>query len=86
MGEGESHRRESFAAVVAQAAAYTNAHHAETVEIASAFTTIPVAVYGGITRAINGTDLRAADIQPVIDAAAKYHIIANGFPADELLK
>jgi hypothetical protein len=24
--------------------------------------------------------------RPVIDAAAKYHIIANGFPADELLK
>jgi NitT/TauT family transport system substrate-binding protein len=76
----------AFASVVAQAAAYTNGHHAETAEMASAFTTIPLAAYASMTRAINGTDLRASDIQPVIDAAAKYHIITNGFAADELLK
>jgi ABC-type nitrate/sulfonate/bicarbonate transport system substrate-binding protein len=76
----------AFATVVAQAAAYTNGHHAETVSLASAFTGIPATAYSGMTRAINGTDLRAADIQPVIDAAAKYHIITNGFAADELIK
>jgi ABC-type nitrate/sulfonate/bicarbonate transport system substrate-binding protein len=76
----------AFATVLAQAAAYTNAHQAETVPLASAFTGIPVSAYSSMTRGINGTDLRAADIQPVIDAAAKYHIIANDFSADELLK
>jgi NitT/TauT family transport system substrate-binding protein len=76
----------AFATVVAQAAKYTNGHHAETVPLASAFTGIPMPDYVRMTRAINGTELRAADIQPVIDAAAKYHIIASGFSADELIK
>jgi NitT/TauT family transport system substrate-binding protein len=76
----------AFATVVAQAAMYTNSHHAETVPLASAFTGISASAYAGMTRAVNGTELRAADIQPVIDAAAKYHIIANGFSADELIK
>ena len=38
-----------------------------------------------MTRGVFGITLNAADIQPVIDVAAKYGMIDRPFPAQELI-
>jgi NitT/TauT family transport system substrate-binding protein len=75
-----------FSRAFAEAAAYTNTHRAETVPMMAELTGIPVTVYSKLgQRAYIATSLSAADIQPLIDAAAKYGIIPRGFPAQELI-
>jgi NitT/TauT family transport system substrate-binding protein len=74
-----------FSRIVAQAAAYTNAHHAQTASLIAAFTSISPATIDKMTRAICGDVVRTADIQPFIDTAAKYHFIEHGFPASDLV-
>jgi NitT/TauT family transport system substrate-binding protein len=76
---------QSFARVVAEAAAYTNAHHADTVQLVADATKIPAETVEKMPRVLEGTTLNAGEVQPVIDAAAKYHLIAKPFPASELL-
>jgi NitT/TauT family transport system substrate-binding protein len=75
-----------FSATLIKAAQYTNTHRAETVAMMSEFTGIPAAVYEKMgQRATNGTTLRPADVQPLIDRAAQYKIIPARFPAEELI-
>jgi NitT/TauT family transport system substrate-binding protein len=75
-----------FARAFAEAAAYTNAHRAETAPLMAELTGIPLAVYGKLAqRAYIATSLNAADIQPLIDVAAKYGFIPRAFPAQELI-
>lgn len=76
---------ERFGQVVRQAAAYTNKHHAETVDLISAFSGMDAAVVAQMTRATVAYGLDARDVQPVIDAAAKYKAIDHSFDAQELL-
>jgi NitT/TauT family transport system substrate-binding protein len=70
-----------FIAVLRQAAEYTNTHHDEVAPIVaeSAGQTVPVMLK--TTWAIAGTSLNAAELQPLIDAAAKYGVLAKSFPA-----
>jgi NitT/TauT family transport system substrate-binding protein len=75
----------AFARGFATAAAYTNAHHAETAAMMAEFTGVAVGVIQRMTRAIAGTSLVPAQIQPVIDAAAKYGSIKRSFPAREMI-
>jgi len=75
----------TFARVMREAAVYANAHQAETVAMMSEFTSIPAARFQGMPRQTAGTVLNASDLQPVINAAAKYQTIAKVFPASELL-
>lgn len=75
----------TFARVVAAAAAYTNTHHAETAPMMSALTKIPVADILRIKRAVCGSTLSPALIQPAITAAAKYGTLTKSFPAQELI-
>jgi NitT/TauT family transport system substrate-binding protein len=75
-----------FSATMIKAAQYTNAHRAETAALMADFTGIPLAVYEKLgQRATNGTTLRAADVQPLIDRAAQYKIIPARFPAEDLI-
>lgn len=76
---------ERFGAVVRQAAAYTNKHHGETVEMISAFSGMDPAVVAGMTRATIAYGLDPRDIQPLIDVAAKYKVIEHSFDAQELI-
>ena len=71
----------AFTKVTYEAAAYTNVHTAETVEMMSQFTKIPIDVYRKMPRAVVSTDGDPAMIQPLLDMAAKYHFIARPFPA-----
>jgi NitT/TauT family transport system substrate-binding protein len=75
----------TFARVMREAAAYVNAHPAEMVPMMSQFTSIPAARFAGMPQPQTGLALNAAELQPVIDASAKYHAIAKPFPAAELL-
>lgn len=75
----------TFAHVLRDAATYVNAHQSETVAMMADFTAIPPERYRGFPRVVFGTALNAADLQPVIDAAARYQTIAKAFPASELI-
>ena len=74
-----------FVKVIYEAAAYANKHHAETAEVMSDATKIPLATYEHMVRVDGATSLNPALFQPVIDAAAKYKMIPHGFPAREML-
>jgi NitT/TauT family transport system substrate-binding protein len=76
-----------FAQVINQAGDYTNAHHAETAPILGQFSGVPAEVFDHMSqRAFAGTKLRAEDIQPLIDRAARYSIIPHAFPAKEMIE
>jgi NitT/TauT family transport system substrate-binding protein len=74
-----------FQRVWAEAAAYANGHHDETEPLLAQFSLIPIEVLHKMTRGVYGTALSPADIQPVIDVAAKYQMIDKPFPAQELI-
>ena len=65
------------------AAAYTNAHHAETAAMMADVSKIDVAIFSKMARVNGSTSGDPALIQPAIDAAAKYGYITRAFPAKE---
>jgi NitT/TauT family transport system substrate-binding protein len=69
----------------AEAATYTNAHHAETVAMLAAYSQASAEVIRAMTRATTAVNLDPKDLQPAIDAAAKYNLIDKPFPAEELI-
>jgi NitT/TauT family transport system substrate-binding protein len=71
-----------FAGVISMANSYTNGHHAEVAPLLAQFSHFGSAELRGVL----GTSLNAADIQPVIDIAVKYHLIEPGVTARELLQ
>jgi NitT/TauT family transport system substrate-binding protein len=74
-----------FSQVMREANAYSNTHHAETVPIVAQYSGIDPAVIARMNRLTNATTLDPQEIQPEIDAAAKYKYIDGGFSAKELL-
>jgi NitT/TauT family transport system substrate-binding protein len=74
-----------FVKVIYEAAAYANKHHAETAPVMADATKIPLATYEHMNRVDGATALNPALFQPIIDAAAKYKMIAHGFPARDML-
>lgn len=72
-----------FAAAIAETAAWANAHHAESARILEKYTKIPVA--GGMRRVTWADRLDPAEIQPLIDATARTHVLGAPFPASALL-
>jgi NitT/TauT family transport system substrate-binding protein len=75
----------AFRKVVESTAAYTNTHHAETVDAIASFTKIEAALVRTMTRTECGTTLDPSLIQPVIDAAVHYKDIPASFDARELM-
>ncbi len=74
-----------FNGVVREAIVYTNNHHAQTLELIASWSKIPTATLTRMTRSTSATALLAAEIQPLIEAAAKYKVIDKSFPAQELI-
>jgi ABC-type nitrate/sulfonate/bicarbonate transport system substrate-binding protein len=74
-----------FAQGVMQGATYTNAHHAEAVDLVSAFTKVSPAVVASMTRVTCGLRLDPREIQPVIDVNVKYNVIPARFDAREII-
>jgi NitT/TauT family transport system substrate-binding protein len=76
---------QKFARVVAETAAYANTHHAETAPVLADFSKIPLPVIQKMTRAVLGTALTPALVQPVIDASVKYGVLARSFNAADVI-
>jgi NitT/TauT family transport system substrate-binding protein len=76
---------ESFARVVRESAAFTNGHHAETVDGISKFTGIDPAVVRRMPRTEAATSIEPSLIQPVVDLAAHYKDIPARFDARDLI-
>jgi NitT/TauT family transport system substrate-binding protein len=74
-----------FRSGLATAGVYANAHPKEMAQYIAPFTGIDEARLGKWDRAQIATSLEPADIQPVIDVAAKYHLIERAFPAAEMI-
>jgi len=75
----------TFVRVYYEAARYTNAHHAATVQMMSEFTAVPAAVIATRPRVESPTELNLSMIQPTIDLYARYGVIRQSFPANELV-
>jgi NitT/TauT family transport system substrate-binding protein len=76
---------QKFVRVVEETAAYANAHHAETAPVLADFSKIQLPVIQKMTRAVLGTALTPALIQPVIDASVRSGVLARGFNAAEVI-
>jgi NitT/TauT family transport system substrate-binding protein len=74
-----------FTRTLYQSANYVNAHHAETASYVADLTKIDLPTAQKMNRTMGGTRNDAALVQPIIDAAAKYGMIARAFPASEIL-
>jgi len=74
-----------FARVMHDAAAYANAHRDETAVLLNAFTKVDLAVIRQSTRETFADSIDPADLQPVIDTAAKYKAIDARFDARDLI-
>lgn len=75
----------AFAGVLAKAAAYANTHQPQTAPILAKYSGIELSTVAHMTRARFETALDPRDIQPVIDAAARYRVIPKGFDARDII-
>jgi NitT/TauT family transport system substrate-binding protein len=75
----------AFANALGKATAYSNAHPRETAPILAKYTGVDAATiaHGPRSHYFSGLELR--DIQPVIDASAKYQVIPKSFPARDII-
>jgi NitT/TauT family transport system substrate-binding protein len=76
---------DKFAHVIADANAYCNAHHADTVALVAENAKIDEKMVARMARITFGDYLRASDIQPLVNVAAKYGVIAKPFDAAALI-
>jgi NitT/TauT family transport system substrate-binding protein len=74
-----------FADGVRTATVYTNAHHAETVPLLAEYSHIDPDAIRKMQRGTNAVALNESEIQPAIDAGARYKYIEHAFPAKNLL-
>ncbi len=75
---------ERFERVMVEANAYTNAHPAETLPLIAQYASLDPVTIAHMTRSVAALYLDVRDVQPLIDAAAKYRVIERSFPAAEL--
>jgi NitT/TauT family transport system substrate-binding protein len=84
-GEKNAEGMRRFAQAMHEAAAYTNVHFPETVELVAGYSGIAPDV---VAKSVRFTDAEYADpamLQPVVDVLVKYGIIDHGFAAAELI-
>jgi NitT/TauT family transport system substrate-binding protein len=74
-----------FAAAIHEAAVWANKNHDESAPILASYTKIPLPVVRGMRRGDYATEFNPGQIQPMIDAAAKYGFIEKTFPMSEIL-
>jgi NitT/TauT family transport system substrate-binding protein len=75
----------TFARLLAQSSVYTTAHHAEVVAAVASFWGLSAAVISGMATSQVAASLDPKDIQPLVDVAARYGVIPEGFAADALI-
>ena len=75
----------AFVRAYAEAVTYTNVHHAETVQLISAYTTIDPAIISTMNRVLAWPSVTVAHLQPLIDACVKYGFLKASFPATDVI-
>jgi ABC-type nitrate/sulfonate/bicarbonate transport system substrate-binding protein len=76
---------ERFAKVLQQAAAYANTHIPETLPLMVSFSGMDADAAAKMHKTWTPPSFDPQQIQPVIDAAAKYQVIPKGFSARDML-
>jgi NitT/TauT family transport system substrate-binding protein len=74
-----------FVSAIKEATVWGNAHHAEASAVLAKYLNKPVEQIEALPRPTYQTHVDAALLQPAIDTAAKYGVIASAFPAKELI-
>jgi NitT/TauT family transport system substrate-binding protein len=74
-----------FGDVLQRASAYSNEHPEQTAELLAKFSGMDIETVRHMTRDKYDLKLLPSDIQPLIDAAAKYKVIAQGFEAGDYI-
>jgi NitT/TauT family transport system substrate-binding protein len=75
----------TFNRVMNEASNYVNTHFAETAALVGEFTKAELNAATRMHRTFSATSLDPAQLQPVIDAAAKYEHISRGFRAKDIM-
>lgn len=73
-----------FIAAIRETADWANKNQAASAPILSKYTKTPVAVIEKMHRGLFAEQLRASDLQPIIDSAVKYGVIPSRYPATDL--
>jgi NitT/TauT family transport system substrate-binding protein len=76
---------ERFDRAVVEASAYCDIHPDEMTDVMSAFTGIDRTTLNAMIRPAFALDLDPRSMQPIVNAAAKYNVIAQAFNAQELI-
>lgn len=74
-----------FAGAMRDANAYCNTHRSQTAALLADYAKIDLALVMAMSQVLNATKLDPQDIQPAIDAAAKYKYIPEAFSAKDLM-
>lgn len=74
-----------FVQVVQEAGEYTNTHQSETLALSAQFNKLDPSVLAATQRTFTAPYLEAKDLQPLVNAAAKYDVIARAFDAQEMI-
>lgn len=76
---------ERFDRAIVEASAYCNTHPDEMTDVMSAFTGIDRTTLTAMVRPAFALDLDPRSVQPIVNAAAKYNVIAQAFNAQDLI-
>ena len=68
-----------------QAGDYTNTHQSETLVLSAKFNRLEPSVLAATQRTFTTPYLEAKDLQPLVNAAAKYGVVAQPFDAHEMI-
>jgi NitT/TauT family transport system substrate-binding protein len=74
-----------FVDAMAQAGAWANGHHKESLEIVARYLKLDAATLAAMTRAVYAGRLDPAELQPVIDVSVRYGALESSFPAREII-
>jgi NitT/TauT family transport system substrate-binding protein len=74
-----------FVRAMHESTAYTNVHHAETVDMMAEYASLDPKTVARSTRSVDAEFASPRDIQPLIDVSLKYKIIDRAFDPAELI-
>lgn len=76
---------QKFLRATQEASAYVGAHEGESAQLIADFAGLDVATLPNIRHDARGVAIGPGDLQPMIDAGAKYKIIPQAFPAQQMI-
>ena len=74
-----------FAKATHESQVYTNAHQAETIKMVALYSGVDPDVIAKGARFTDAEYLKPSELQPLIDACAKYGMISKSFPAQQII-